>query len=56
MALGKGLTEIKVPGKKSIVSTAMVIMEELSRSVCCATLAVRSAILVFVRFSNCVAR
>ena len=56
MTLGMGLTEIKVPGKKSIVSTAMVIMEELSRSVCCATLAVRSAILVFVRFSNCVAR
>jgi hypothetical protein len=56
MTLGKDLTEIKVPGKMDMVSTAMVIIEELSRSVCCATLAVRPAILVFVRFSNCIAR
>lgn len=42
------IAETNVPGRKNIVTAAIVIMEEESRCVCSATLAVDEAIDIFV--------
>ena len=47
------LTEMKVPGRKTIVTAAMVIIDELSRFASQEILEVSSAICRFVRLSTC---
>ena len=49
---GSSLTEMYVPGKKTIVTAAIVIIEELSCFVSNAILAVRSAMSRFVLLST----